>query len=99
MWTSIGQVLFLSSILVSSGYAKNPLPSFDFQERKVNEESLRDDGNKIGAFVVRNLGENYKKSVENFYAKAPGCLGQNSELPRLGMILQHLKHQNYSSFF
>jgi len=85
MWTSIGQVLFLSSILVSSSYAKNPLPSFDFQERKVNEESLRDDGNKIGAFVVRNLGENYKKSVENFYAEAPGCLGQNSELPRLGM--------------
>merc|ERR1711935_908562 len=85
MWTSIGQVLFLSSILVSSSNGKNPLPSFDFQERKVNEESLRDDGNKIGAFVVRNLGENYKQSVENFYAKAPGCLGQNSELPRLGM--------------
>ena len=99
MWALTGQVLFLSSILVSSSYAKNPLPSFDFQERKVNEESLRDDGNKIGAFVVRNLGENYKKSVENFYAKAPGCLGQNSELPTLGMILQHLKHQNYSSFF
>ena len=99
MWTSIRQVLFLSSVLVSASNAKNPLPSFDFQERKVDEESLRDEGNKIGAFVVRNLGENYKQSVENFYAKAPGCLGQNSELPRLGMILQHLKHQNYPRLF
>ena len=67
MWTSIGQVLFLSSILVSSRNVKNPLPSFDFRERKPNEESLKDDGHKIGAFVIRNLGAVYKKSVDNFY--------------------------------
>ena len=84
MLASIKQVLFLISILVSSSNAKNPIPSFDFQGRKVNEESLNDDGNKIGAFVVTNLGEKYKKSVENFYAKAPSCLDQNLELPRLG---------------
>ena len=84
MLASIKQVLFLISILVSSSNAKNPIPSFDFQDRKVNEESLNDDGNKIGAFVVTNLGEKYKKSVENFYAKAPSCLDQNLELPRLG---------------
>ena len=84
MWALTGQVLFLSSILVSSRNVKNPLPSFDFRERKVNEESLKDDGHKIGAFVLKNLGAHYKKSVDNFYDKAPSCLGQNLGLPRLG---------------
>jgi hypothetical protein len=84
MWALTGQVLFLSSILVSSRNVKNPLPSFDFHESKVSEESLKDDGHKIGAFVLRNLGADYKKSVDNFYAKAPSCLRQHSELPRLG---------------
>ena len=84
MWALTGQVLFLSSILVSSRNVKNPLPNFDFHESKVNEESLEDNGHKIGAFVVRNLGAVYKKSVDNFYAKAPSCLRQHSELPRLG---------------
>ena len=84
MWALTGQVLFLSSILVSSRNVKNPLPSFDFRERKPNEESLKDDGHKIGAFVLTNLGAHYKKSVDNFYAKAPSCLRQHSELPRLG---------------
>ena len=46
------------------------LPSFDFGEDKVNEKDLRDDGYKIGAFVVKNLGNEYKTSVENFIAKA-----------------------------
>ena len=73
---------------MSSSNAKNhllpQLPSFDFQKSKVSEESLKDDGNKIGAFVLRNLGADYKKSVDNFYDKAPSCLGQNLGLPRLG---------------
>ena len=85
MWALTGQVLFLSSILVSSRNVKNPLPSFDFYESNVNEESLKDDGHKIGAFAIKNLGAHYKKSVDNFYAKAPSCLRQHSELPRLGM--------------
>ena len=84
MWALTGQVLFLCSILVSSRNVKNPLPSFDFHESKVSEESLKDDGDKIGAFVIRNLGAVYKKSIDNFYAKAPSCLRQHSELPRLG---------------
>ena len=69
---------------MSSRNVKNPLPSFDFHESKFSEESLKDDGQKIGAFVLRNLGADYKKSVDNFYAKAPSCLRQHSELPRLG---------------
>ena len=71
-------------MFVSSRNVKNPLPSFDFHESNVSEESLKDDGQKIGAFVVRNLGADYKKSVDHFYAKAPSCLRQHSELPRLG---------------
>ena len=38
MWASIKHILFLIGILVSSSNAKNP--SFDFQDRKVNGESL-----------------------------------------------------------
>ena len=86
MFTSSLQVLLLSSSLVLSITAEIQLPSFDFQERKISEGSLRDDGNKIGAFVITNLGNDYKESVEKFIAKAPSCLKQNSELPMLGKV-------------
>ena len=71
---------------MSSRNVKNPLPSFDFRERKPNEESLKDNGHKIGAFVIRNLGADYKKSVDNFYAKAPSCLTRLRRLNRTSLL-------------
>ena len=84
MMNFVGQVLLISNAFLLSCNAEIHLPSFDFGEDKVNEKDLRDDGYKIGAFVVKNLGNEYKTSVENFIAKAPNCLGQNSGLPKLG---------------
>ena len=89
MWTSIRQLLFLISLFVAAINAKNTkihLPSIDFQERNLSGEDLKDDGKRIGAFVVKNLGKDYKTSAENFYAKAPSCIGKMTELPTLGIL-------------
>ena len=45
---------------------------------------IKDDGGKIGAFVITNLGTQYETALKNFIAKSPNCL-DNQQLPTLEM--------------
>ena len=69
--------LFLSSTL---GYS---LPKVTLQNLHAN--NLKDDGGKIGAFVVQDLGVNYKNAVKEFLEKSPNCFESHPELPKLEM--------------
>ena len=70
------------------------LPSISFKdlsissgsETEISAENFKDSGHKIGAFVVSNMDDSYRKAVENFYKNAPDCLKKhNKKLPNLKM--------------
>ena len=71
-------------ILLVTSVAAN-LPKIDLKDLLGDATNqIKDDGGKIGAFVITNLGTQYETALKNFIAKSPNCL-DNQQLPTLEM--------------
>ena len=74
-------------VLLLSNINAETIPSIhysDLSKTEINTESLKDSGNKIGAFVVSHMDSSYQMAVEEFYKKAPECLLRH-KLPHFKM--------------
>ena len=61
----------------------NSLPKVTL--RNLHANNVKDDGGKIGAFVVQDLGIEYQNAVKEFLAKSLECFESHPELPKLEM--------------
>ena len=61
----------------------NSLPKVTLQNLHAN--NVKDDGGKIGAFVIHDLGNDYQNAVRKFIEKSPKCFDSHPELPELEM--------------
>ena len=83
MWEAFSGLLVLGFVVQIHGH--NTLPSIDFQDPNVKYESIKNEADKIGAFVVKNIGDSYLESIQKFFLNAPACLQQDQTLPNMVM--------------
>ena len=63
------------------------LPKIDFKDLlddPTDVNRIKDNGGKVGAFVLTNLGTPYETALKNFITKLPNCF-DNQQLPSLEM--------------
>ena len=75
------EVIFLTFSTFCHGH----LPTVDLSDKSFQTSNLLDDGGKFGAFIVKNLGQDYSNSVEALSKNAQNCLKEYPLLPRLDM--------------
>ena len=80
MWLTLFKIIVSITVIQAEA-----LPNIDINTDHLELEHVQDEGGKVGAFIVRTSEPEYAKSIEEFYANAPQCLGEQNSLPKLEM--------------
>ena len=78
--------LFKITLCIVLAQSQVILPTVQLESSPWKLQQVQDQGRKIGAFIVKTPEDHeYKKAIEEFYAKAPKCVTQDKSLPNLEM--------------